>query len=299
MREGKDTFKFSELFPLAQRIGEMPPLQPYRSRNGSLLSFRRYGANSSVHVILLHGSSAHGAYFHAFARHLSTESRATVYALDLRGHGPRPQRRGDIDYIGQLEDDIADLIAHIRTQGGSDSKFIVGGHSSGGGLALRFGGSEHGRLAAGILLLAPYLGHDAPMVKRNAGGWASPNVPRIAGLRALNSLGITRYNGAKVLKFNLPRKYHNGYETLEYSYRMMRGLHPDDYRAALKATTAPLLILVGTGDEAFHAVEFDSGIRPYKPDTRIAYVEGGSHLGIIVSEAAMIESARWISGLTH
>jgi non-heme chloroperoxidase len=32
----------------------------------------------------------------------------TVYAPDLRGHGSSG-RRGDIDYIGQLDDDLVDL----------------------------------------------------------------------------------------------------------------------------------------------------------------------------------------------
>jgi hypothetical protein len=33
-----------------------------------------------------------------------------LLAPDLRGHGPLAAHRGDIDYIGQFEDDIADLI---------------------------------------------------------------------------------------------------------------------------------------------------------------------------------------------
>lgn len=295
MKEPAEPFRFAELFPLREQIRQMPPLEPFQARDGTTLSFRRYAAESKVHAMLLHGSSGHSAYLHPFARYLSEARVANVYALDLRGHGPGPQRRGDIDYIGQLEEDLADLIGVIKSEAGNDSRFVVGGHSSGGGLALRFGGSMYGHLASGILLLAPYLGHNAPMVKKNAGGWASPNLPRIAGLSALNGLGINRYNGARVLKFNLPEQYRNGYETLEYSFRLMKGMHPDDYRQSLQNTRARLLILVGTEDEAFHAAEFESGILPYKADARIACVDGGSHLGIIMSEPAMQEAARWIT----
>jgi non-heme chloroperoxidase len=294
MKASEEPFKFAELFPLREQIAELSPLEPFRARDGASLSFRRYAAASNVYAILIHGSSAHSAYLHPFAKYLSGSGVANVYAPDLRGHGPNPQRRGDIDHVGQLEEDIADLIGHISAEAGEGARFIVGGHSSGGGLALRFGGSEYGRLASGILLLAPYLGHKAPMVKRNAGGWASPNIPRIVGLSVLNGFGITRYNGAKVLKFNLPEKYHNGYETLEYSFRLMNGMHPSDYRQSLRNTQAPVLILVGTGDEAFHAAEFEAGVLPYKPDARISYVKDGSHLGIIMSEPAMKEAARWI-----
>ena len=298
MSTPREAFKFAELFPLREQIAEFSPLEPFEARDGTSLSFRRYTADSDVHAILLHGSSGHSAYLHPFAKYLSERGIANVYALDLRGHGPAPSRRGDIDFIGQLEEDIADLIGVIRSEAGEAARFIVGGHSSGGGMALRFAGSAYGHLTSGVLLLAPYLGHKSPMVKRNAGGWASPNLPKIIGLSILNGFGITRYNGAKVLRFNLPEQYRNGYETLEYSFRLMTGLHPADYRAALRTTRAPLLILVGTEDEAFHAGEFARGILPYKADARIAYVEDGLHLGIIMSEAAMEQAARWISTLS-
>jgi non-heme chloroperoxidase len=295
MKASEEPFEFAELFPLREQIAEMAPLEPFRARDGASLSFRRYAAESKVHAILIHGSSAHSAYLHRFAKYLSGSGVANVYAPDLRGHGPNPQRRGDIDYVGQLEEDIADLIGHISAEAGEGARFIVGGHSSGGGLALRFAGSEYGHLANGILLLAPYLGHRAPMVKRNAGGWAAPDIPKIIGLSVLDGFGICRYNGAKVLRFNLPEKYRNGYETLEYSFRLMNGMHPADYRASLRNTESRLLVLVGTEDEAFHAAEFESGILPYKPDAGIAYVAGGSHLGIIMSEPAMAQAARWIN----
>jgi non-heme chloroperoxidase len=292
--ESEGPFRFAELFPLRDQIAEMPPLEPYRTRDGSALSFRRYPAESNTHFILIHGSSAHGAYLHAFAKYLSEENVANVYAPDLRGHGPSPQRRGDIDYIGQLEDDLADLISHIRKGASKDARYIVGGHSSGGGLALRFAGGAHGYLAQGFVLLAPYLGHDAPMVKKNAGGWADASILKIIGISVLDGLGLKHFNDSHVLRFNLPEKYHNGYETLEYSFRLMKGMHPKNYKESLKTTRAPLLIIVGSEDEAFHAKDFEQGILPYKKDVRISFVEGGSHLGIIMSKAAMAEAAHWI-----
>jgi non-heme chloroperoxidase len=294
MSDSREAFSFTELLPLREQIAEMSPLEPYRARDGSTLSFRRYPAESNTHLILVHGSSAHSAYLHAFAKYLSQGNVANVYAPDLRGHGPSPQRRGDIDYIGQLEDDLADLIAHLKKGASTDARFMVGGHSSGGGLALRFAGGPHGYLAQGFVLLAPYLGHDAPMVKRNAGGWADANLLKIVAIAVLDGFGIKRFNGTRVLRFNLPEKYRNGYETLEYSFRVMRGMHPDSYKASLRTTRGPLLILVPSEDEAFHAERFKAGVMPYKADTTLGFVKGGSHLGILMSESAMAETARWI-----
>jgi len=294
VNESREPFNFAELLPLRDQIAQMSPLEPYQARDGSVLSFRRYAAESRTHLILIHGSSGHSAYLHPFAKHLSERNAANVYAPDLRGHGLSPLRRGDIDYIGQLEDDLADLIAHIKKSASKDARFMVGGFSSGGGLTLRFAGGAHGHLAQGFVLLAPYLGHAAPMVKRNAGGWANANIPKIVVVALLDGFGIKRFNGTQVLRFNLPEKYRNGYETLGYSYRLMRGMHPDSYKASLRSTRAPLLILVPSEDEAIHAEGFKAGVAPYKPDTTLSFVNGGSHLGLLMSEPAMTETARWI-----
>lgn len=302
MQEQNEPFNFNELASHEQQANETPPLESFHARDGVALAFRRYTAESNVHLILIHGSSAHSAYLHTFAEYLGNKHIANVYTPDLRGHGPNPQRRGDIDHIGQLEEDIADLITHIKTQtdDSDNSVFIIGGHSSGGGMALRFSGSQYGNLASGLLLLAPFFGHNAPMVKKNSGGWASPKISRIIGLSILNGFGIKRFNGAKVLCFNLPAKYQNGEETLEYSFRLMTGMHPDDYKKSLANSHGPLLLLVGTQDEAFYFDKFESGVVPFKSDAQIAHIEGSSHLGITLHEAAMQTAAGWIkANFTH
>ena len=290
----KEVFNFSELFPVNYQAHEMPPLEPYQARDGATLMFRRYGAESNIHVILLHGSSAHSAYLYPFAHHLSRQHVANVYTPDLRGHGPHPLRRGDVDYIGQLEHDVADLITHIKAQAGETARIVIGGHSSGGGLALRFASGEYGKSVSQLILIAPYLGHNVPMVKQDAGGWAIPNLPKIIAISALNALGIKMLNGTKVLSFKLPTAYRNGSETLEYSYRLMKGMHPVNYKECLMRTTAPLLVMIGTADESLVASEFESGILLFKQDVKIAYFNGVSHLGIVLSEPAMTEAASWI-----
>lgn len=294
MSESEGVFDVSELFPLKDQIAEMAPLEPYKARDGSELGFRRYTAKTNVHFILIHGSSSHSAYWHPFAKLLSESGGANVYAVDLRGHGPHPQRRGDIDYIDQLEDDLADLIDHIKASEADKGRFLIGGHSSGGGMALRFAGGKYKDLVEGALLFAPYLGHKAPMVKKNAGGWASPNIPKIAALKILSTFGIRFLNGTKVLRFNLPEKYHTGYETLEYSFRLMEGMHPVSYQTSLVHSKAKILLVVGAGDEAFRVEQFKEGILPYKPDAEFCFVEGAKHLGLLMNEEAMDAVSSWV-----
>lgn len=275
----------------------MPVREPYRTRDGTELCFRKYPSAGSIHLILIHGSSSHSAYWHVFAKHTAQDGAANVYAVDLRGHGPNPKRRGDIDYIDQLEDDLADLIGHIKRISPDSEKIVIGGHSSGGGLALRFSGGRYGGMIDGLMLLAPYLAHNAPMVRKNAGGWVSPNIPGIIGLSIIDGFGIHFLSGSKVLRFNLPEQYRTGDETLEYSFRLMRGMHPANYQTSLTKTRVSTLIIIGSSDEALCAEEFARGILPYKPDAAIQVVDGATHLGIVMNAQATDNASKWLKNI--
>jgi len=127
---------FSELF---FDYSGLPELNHFTARDGSQLGYRHYPAvsDSGKVVILLHGAGWHNQYFLPLADFISFYGLAEVYTPDLQGHGPQPERRGNIDYVGQFEDDLADLITIIHEQN-PDAMLIVGGHASGGGLAVRF-----------------------------------------------------------------------------------------------------------------------------------------------------------------
>lgn len=293
---GADTMSlnFSALTPALRSTAILPSLEPFEARDGTRLWYRHYQSESDTALILLHGSAADSRYLASLARNLAESGVASVYTPDVRGHGPSPERRGDIDYIEQLEDDLADLIRHIRATRDGLANVVVGGHSSGGGLALRFAGGKHGSLAAAYLLLAPYLGHDAPTVRENSGGWADPSLVRIIPITILNKLGITRFNDTHVLSFNLPPEQRDGSETLSYSYRLMTGFSPSDFRTDLAAVKVPLLLVVGSEDEAFLASEFEPTVRPLVPDADITRVEGASHLGLVVDEKAIQKVRNWL-----
>ncbi|MDN3516277.1 alpha/beta fold hydrolase [Aquisalimonas lutea] len=294
--QGSETLDFHALTREADGTGQLPELQPFQARDGTRLAYRAYPAQAGKDLILLHGSAAHSAYLHPLAEAVRDAGVANVYVPDLRGHGPSPERRGDIDYIDQLQDDVADLMAHIRAQSDEQRPLVLGGHSSGGGLALRIAGSEYGDEPAAYLLLAPYLGHDAPTA-RDDSGWAEPGVGRIITLSVLNTLGVQWFNDTDVLWFNLPEAYRTGSETLAYSYRLMTGINPEDYAAELAAVDVPMLVLVGSEDEAFRAEAFAPTITAHAPGATVATLDGLSHLGLIASEAAAGRVVRWLEGL--
>ena len=273
----------------------IPELQTYTARDGKQLPYRYYPANSDKVLILLHGSGWHSRYFFTLAKFISSKNLAKVFTPDLRGHGISPERRGDVDYIGQLEDDIVDLISMMHKDN-PNAMVILGGHSSGGGLAIRFAGSKHGKLADVYLLLSPYLQYNAPTIRPNSGGWAEPYTKRIIGLILLNNIGIRWFNGLTVIEFNLPKEFRNGTETLSYSYRLNTSYAPDDYKKDLSTFTRPLIVIAGTADEAFYADKFEPEISKFTK-VIVKNLQGVTHMGVVVGPEVRPVIEKWIKKL--
>lgn len=265
----------------AERV-EPAPLEPVTMRDGFALHVRDYpNANPDAPLlILVHGSGWHGLQFDSVARELSADAHVVV--PDLRGHGPHPGRRGDIDYIGQFEDDLADLIAAKKS---NEQKVVLAGHSSGGGLVTRFAGGAHGALMDGAVLLAPFLKHNAPMTKPNSGGWAHTLLRRIIGLSMLNTARITALNHLTIIQFNMPRAVLDGplgdTATTSYSYRLNtsfapRGKYLDDVAALPK-----FALIVGAQDEAFDAALYAPTLTPVTDKGTYVTVPDTGHLDIV------------------
>ncbi|MCB9420201.1 MAG: alpha/beta fold hydrolase [Ardenticatenaceae bacterium] len=290
---------------------EMPDLQPYTARDGAELSYRLYESahfpgnsefpGKSPLLILLHGSGWHSMQFYPLAKELSEAGAATVVTPDLRGHGFAPETRGDVAYIGQLEDDLADLIAVLEVQF-PGAPIIVGGHSSGGGLAVRFAGGEYGELADGFLLLAPFLKYNAPTTRPNSGGWAQPNSRRIAGLTMLNNLGIHWFDGLTVIQFAMPSSVLagplGGSATTAYSHRLNSSFAPrSKYGRDLTALTQPFLLVAGLDDEAFIAEQYKPTISQYTNSGSYVLLPNTGHIDLLTSPELTTFVADWLGNL--
>ena len=147
-----------------------PNMSRFQARDGTWLAYRLYPAASGARdriAILAHGSSASSIEMDRIATALA-QAGVTAVALDIRGHGASGTR-GDIAYRGELDDDLADLVAELR-KAAPAARFSLIGHSAGGGFALRIAGSPLGDAFDRFVLLAPYLGYSAPT--NRAGGGA-------------------------------------------------------------------------------------------------------------------------------
>lgn len=273
------------------------PLRPVTMRDGAALQVRHVpGPEGAPLLVLVHGSGWHGGQFDGLAAAL--RGRASLLVPDLRGHGAEPVRRGDVDYIGQLEDDLADLIAAFRAPG---QKVVMAGHSSGGGLVVRFAGGPHGGLLDAAVLMAPFLQHDAPVTRPNSGGWARPLVRRIIGLSLLNAVGIRALNHLPVIEFAMPRAVLAGPQghlaTCCYSYRLNTSYAPRRSYLRDVAALPPFVLIAGRADEAFVAEGYAPLMSGASAAGRYILLDGVGHLDVVDAPATAAAIEEVLHGL--
>ena len=285
----------TEPFPVAPRsTAEFTP-QQYTMRDGETLFARRFPADSDDTILMLHGVTSDSSAFNNTAVLLQQASGAEVIALDLRGHGQSGGTVGHVDYIGQYEDDVADVVAAIRAQK-PNGRFILAGHSMGGGIALQYAMLDDAPAVDGYLMFAPHLGTNAPTmmprpegaVAEAAAAYSQLHVPRLIGLIMLNNVGIRGLNHLDTLYFNLTDEV-----THTYSFGATANSAPQDYVAALTAVDAPMLVVVGSNDEAFVATEYPAAVTAHSSGD-VHIIDGENHNTVLDSADAMAVIENWL-----
>jgi alpha-beta hydrolase superfamily lysophospholipase len=269
-------------------FSRIPPLKHYRARDGSDLAFREYsGSHPRKAIVMVHGSSGASGGLHPLAERLQ-RAGFTVYCLDIRGHGASG-RRGDISYVGQLEDDIEDFLRSALAN--APAPTLVG-FSAGGGFVLRFAGSARQGLFSRYVLLAPYLRHDAPPVKAGNGQWAVASAPRIVGLALLGKPGEAMLGHLPVIRYAVPAGS-AAHQTATYSFRLWRNFKPhDDYAADLRNARQRVDVIVAEKDALFDAGGFISIFNILRPGTLVKVVPAVGHIELTTSESGAATLAR-------
>jgi pimeloyl-ACP methyl ester carboxylesterase len=273
----------------AMAIGQSgrPELTRFQARDGAWLAYRFYPAANGARdrlAILVHGSSGSSEEMHAIAQTLAAAGVAAV-AIDARGHGASGTR-GDIAYIGQLDDDLADLVANLRKDDPT-ARLLLIGHSSGGGFALRIAAGPLGAAFDRIVLLAPYLGYSAPTnrVAEGIGRWAEPDMPRIIALTILRRLGVDWAQGLPAIAFaNAPEAAK--FVTSRYSYRLLVNFGPpQNWKGALQAAASKIELIAGEKDELMDAPAYQSVVAPL--GVRVTLLPGVDHMGVVHAPEAL------------
>lgn len=259
---------------------DAPPLRRFTARDGTELAYRHTVPEPPVRgsMVLVHGSASDGRAMQPLADSLAAAGFA-VYTPDIRGHGASG-RRGRIGHVGQLEEDLADFLAAVEPP----SPRLLAGYSAGGGFALRVAAGPGAAAFYGYLLLAPFVGHDAPTY-RPGGGWVRVGVPRLVALHLLDRFGIRALHHLPVLRFAVGDVLGL---TPSYGFRLASNFRPRaDWRSEVAAVTAPMQVLVGADDGVSVPDAFaEAFARAGAADIPVQQVPRVDHAGLVLQADA-------------
>lgn len=264
-------------------LAGLPPLSHFAARDGTRLAYRFYPGWRGDVAVLIHGTATNSTVMNALAKTLNKDG-VTVYAPDLRGHGDSG-RRGDIAYIGQLDDDLADLVVSTIRISHPAARLTLIGFSGGGAFVIRIAGGPYGGMFDRFIVIDPAIVYPSPIARPNAGGWATPYLPRIVGLLVLDRLGIHQFDGLDTIVFAIPPGNPN--LTAHYSFRLMMNLNSGDYLRELQRTQKPMALVAGAADDQFYADRYATYLKPAKPDLSFTLVPGLDHVDMLMKPPAL------------
>jgi alpha-beta hydrolase superfamily lysophospholipase len=276
----------------------MPDTSRFQARDGTSLAYRLYPAaagDAAQIAIIIHGSAGHSKSMNQIAKRVAAAG-FTVVSLDIRGHG-ESGTRGDISYIGQLDDDLEDLVAELRRQY-RDAHFSLLGFSAGGGFALRVAAGKLNSDLDRLILVSPYLGYDAPS-SRPAGSsalWANPDIPRFIAISLLDRIGLRCCESMPVIAFAVAPGSERAV-TPQYSYRLVVNFAaPPDRTAAFRQLKMPTTIIVGAADELMLPDKYADIVGGVPPAIEIKILPGLGHMDMLHAPAAVDAIAAAFAG---
>ena len=288
--------------PTAAENASIPGVANFEARDRSLIGYRHYRSKqpTRLKLYLVHAETWDDLQFTALATTLATRlGIADVFTFDMRGHGQNPLHRGDVAYVGQPTDDLADLIRATSAQG---DVIVIGGHSAGAAVAARLAEAPGPIKLAGLLLLAPVLSPDFAANKTDFGGWALPLKARVVGLKLQNAIGIHWSDQEIAVQYAVPQAVWEGplgfSVTSDYSWRFVKSLQlPSSDGSDLSSVGAPYLAVVGSDDEVIDAEKLEPAIKTFNKRGETSVVPQETHFSIVNSQQTLAILQNWLSKL--
>jgi alpha-beta hydrolase superfamily lysophospholipase len=151
----------------------------FQAHDGLALFEQSWHPDGAARAVLVvhHGLKDHSDRYAPFAERMAKDGIA-VYAYDMRGHGRSAGPRATFDHIDDLTADLAIFLERTRAREPRRPVFLLG-HSV-GGLVVTLFTLERKPPMAGLVVLAPALRVDAPLIQAAATPIAAtltPNAP--------------------------------------------------------------------------------------------------------------------------
>lgn len=270
----------------------------FQMRDGAKIYAKVFGDQNNTNILMLHGVATNSQGLEKFAYQMARENKVRITIFDLRGHGKSDGEMWQTAYIGQYEDDIADIIKQIKSQ--NNGPLIIAGHSMGGGIVLRYALAQNAPNVDGYLLASPLLGGDSESMKPKTNDVKPQNAPkeeeqvifrtpRMIGVLMFNIIGIKSFNHLPIMLFNHDDQPSYGFNALA----SMQPNEPKDYKIALGSIKTPLLLIAGKSDEYFNANAYPQIIKNYSKGDAIL-IDKETHEGILNNNEAILDIKNWL-----
>jgi alpha-beta hydrolase superfamily lysophospholipase len=143
-------------------------------------------------LVVAHGYGEHGGAYRRVAEAIADRSEVDVIAVDFRGHGRSPGRRGVVGAYDELTEDLRATVEWASSQFSGMRLFVLG-HSNGGQVALRVALRDSGRFA-GLILSNPVLrvSVEVPPLKMRVAQFLARHAPWVTLKGTLNAEVLTR-----------------------------------------------------------------------------------------------------------
>jgi alpha-beta hydrolase superfamily lysophospholipase len=262
--------------------------------SGGLLLFRRAwhpAAPPRAVLLNLHGLGDHSGFYGALSDRMIASGFA-VHALDMRGNGRSPGKRGHVDAWSDYREDLRRFVELVRREESGRPLFLLG-NSLGGLIAIEYA-MHHAEGLRGIIAAAPPLGQlSVPPVLLALGRVMSRIWPAFSLETGMDLSGLAR-DPAVVDELLADPLFHR-LGSARLSTEVRAAIARVQSRAA--EFPLPLLVLHGSKDRLVPPDGSRTFVsRVAHPDTRLIEYPEGRHVLFADSdrEQVLADLVQWI-----